>query len=89
MDLRFAALTVRDDDAPTFTADGVPRVACGSFDVAVDARDSGIGVARATAMLGGRVVAIARPATAAAPSSRPRTRPTTCRWPRTARPATA
>ena len=57
VDFRFAALTVRDEAAPTFTADGVPRVASGTFAVAVDARDGGIGVARAAATLGGQTVA--------------------------------
>ena len=37
----------------------MPAVATGTFDVAVDARDGGIGVARASATLGGRTVATA------------------------------
>ena len=60
VDLRFAALTVRDAVAPSFTADGVPRVATGTFAVSVDARDSGIGVARAAATLGDQSVATAQ-----------------------------
>ena len=61
VDLRFAALTVRDDAAPTFTADGVPRVATGTFAVAVDAARQRDRRRRAsTATLGGRTVATAQ-----------------------------
>jgi hypothetical protein len=60
VDLRFAALTVRDDAAPTLSANGVPRVTKGTFEVAVDAADRGLGVARASATLGGTPVAIAQ-----------------------------
>jgi len=59
VDVRFAALTVGDDAPPTFTTEGVPRVATGTIAVAVDARDAGIGVAGVTATLGGRSVATA------------------------------
>ena len=89
VDLRFAALTVGDDVAPSITAEGVPRVATGTFAAVVDARDVGIGVAGVAATIGGRTVATAASGTAAASSSRPRIRRPTCRWPRTARRATA
>lgn len=59
VELRFAAVTVRDDRAPSLTADAVPRVTSGTFAVAVDARDGGIGVAGVSATLGGRTVATA------------------------------
>ena len=60
VDLRFAALTVRDAAVPTFSAVGVPRVAKGTFEVVVDADDRGLGVARASATLGGTPVATAQ-----------------------------
>jgi hypothetical protein len=59
VELRFAALTVRDDAAPTLTANGVPRVAKGTFEVTVDAADRGVGVHAARATLAGRPVASA------------------------------
>jgi hypothetical protein len=59
VDLRFAALTVRDDAPPGFYAEDVPRVAKGTFEVAVNATDSGLGVAQVTAALGGAPVATA------------------------------
>jgi hypothetical protein len=53
VDFRFAALAVRDEAKPSFTVSGVPNFAAGKIDLALDARDSGLGLASAGATLAG------------------------------------
>jgi hypothetical protein len=53
LDFRFLALEVRDDARPSFSVSQIPNYAAGVADVLVDAGDSGIGLASATATLDG------------------------------------
>jgi hypothetical protein len=53
LDFHFLALNVRDDARPTFGVTQIPAYAAGVANVLVDARDSGIGLATATATLAG------------------------------------
>jgi hypothetical protein len=59
LDFRFAALQVRDATSPTFSVSGLPTYAAGVSEVVVDARDTGLGLARASATLAGVPVASA------------------------------
>jgi hypothetical protein len=53
LDFHSLALEVRDDLRPTFGVAQIPGYAAGVVNILVDARDSGIGLATATATLGG------------------------------------
>ncbi|HWK26014.1 MAG TPA: hypothetical protein VNS09_05595 [Solirubrobacter sp.] len=52
-DVRRAAVTVRDDEAPVVALGGLPSYGHGTFSVRVDATDAGIGLASAHAWLDG------------------------------------
>ena len=53
VDFSSIALLVRDDLRPSFTVDSLPSYAAGVFGAVIDARDDGIGLAQASATLGG------------------------------------
>jgi hypothetical protein len=60
VDFRFAALAIRDEAKPSFTVTGIPSFAQGSFNVLVDARDTGLGLANVAATLSGRPVSASK-----------------------------
>ncbi|WP_028067306.1 hypothetical protein [Solirubrobacter soli] len=53
LDFRFAALVVQDATSPTFSVSGLPPYAAGVSEVLLDARDTGLGLASASATLAG------------------------------------
>ncbi|MDA0163298.1 hypothetical protein OM076_23690 [Solirubrobacter ginsenosidimutans] len=53
VEFRFLALQVRDDLRPVFDVAQIPSYAAGVVNILIDARDGGIGLATATATLGG------------------------------------